>query len=305
MTLPYPQIDPVMVHLGPFAIRWYALAYIAGIFIGWRYIAGLMKRPDLWGVKKAEQHAPLTGPQLEDIIFWVTLGVIVGGRLGYVLFYEPDLLVQPWVSFTDIFGLGEGVLRTLIGWIHLPPAIMLWKGGMSFHGGLLGVTVAGYFYSRRHALPALRVGDLFACAAPIGLFFGRIANFINGELWGRPTDVPWAMVFPSDPLQVPRHPSQLYEACLEGVVLFIILRIASHKFHALRRPGAAIGVFLAGYGAARILVENFRQPDIIQPHYPLGLTTGILLSTPMLALGAFLVWRAYRGGGAKAGKAAR
>jgi phosphatidylglycerol:prolipoprotein diacylglycerol transferase len=168
---------------------------------------------------------------------------------------------------------------------------MLWRGGMSFHGGLLGVTLVGYFFARKHKVNALSLGDLFAAAAPIGLFFGRIANFINAELYGRPWDGPWSMAFPTDPAQLPRHPSQLYEAALEGLALFAAIRIATHSFGFLKRPGATVGLFLAGYAVARILVENFRQPDAHMPDFPLGLTMGILLSAPMLALGLWLVWR--------------
>jgi len=322
MTIPYPDIDPVAVQLGPFAIRWYALAYIAGIFLGWRYLISLLRTPRLWGgagpapvepKREADAKSPVGPPpqpgppmwktQLDDIVFWVTLGVILGGRLGYVVFYEPAILTQPWVSLATVFGLGDGLFRTLIGWIHLPPAIMLWNGGMSFHGGLIGVTLAGYLFSRRNRLEPWRVGDLFACAAPIGLFFGRMANFINGELWGRPSDVPWAMVFPADSLQVPRHPSQLYEAALEGIALFVVMRLASHHFGVLKRPSAAIGVFLAGYGLSRVIVENFRQPDSHMPDFPLGLTMGMILSLPMIAGGLFLLLRARKGAGAGAGAA--
>jgi len=168
---------------------------------------------------------------------------------------------------------------------------MLWQGGMSFHGGLIGVTVAGFLFSRKFKLNALSLGDLFACAAPIGLFFGRLANFINAELYGRPWDGPWAMVFPTDSSGLARHPSQLYEAALEGLLLFVIIRIATHSFQFLKRPGATIGLFLAGYAASRIFVENFREPDGHLPDFPLGITMGMMLSTPMLAFGLWLIWR--------------
>lgn len=291
MSLPYPEIDPVALRIGPLPIRWYSLAYIGGIALGWWYLVRLLNNPRLW---RPAAGPPLDRRQLDDVIFWVAIGVIAGGRLGYVFFYEPSLLIQPWESLGA--GMAPGVLKTLIGWIHIPPALMLWRGGMSFHGGLIGVTIAGWLFARRHRLDALALGDLFACAAPIGLFFGRIANFINAELYGRPWDGPWSMVFPTDPLQVPRHPSQLYEAALEGIVLFIIIRVATHGFGLLKRPGASIGLFLAGYGISRIIVENFREPDAHMPDFPLGLTMGMILSLPMLVFGLWLMWRTWKRG---------
>jgi phosphatidylglycerol:prolipoprotein diacylglycerol transferase len=288
MSLPFPAIDPVALRIGPLPIRWYSLAYIVGIAGGWFYVTRLLKNAKIW----PDAKAPLTRGQLDDVIFWIALGVIVGGRLGYVLFYEPSLIVQPWETLGAT--MEQGFLRTVIGWIPIPPALMLWRGGMSFHGGLLGVAVAGLLYARHYKLGALTLGDVFACAAPIGLFFGRIANFINAELYGRPWDGPWAMVFPTDPLQFARHPSQLYEAALEGIALFVIIRIATHVFGLLQRPGATMGLFLAGYGIARIIVENFREPDAHMPDFPLGLTMGMMLSLPMLALGGWLLQRAFR-----------
>lgn len=286
MTLPYPNIDPVALQIGPLPIRWYSLAYIGGVAAGWWYLSRLMKNSALW---RAGVGAPISKVQLDDVIFWVAVGVLAGGRIGYVLFYEPELLLQPWRSFGA--GMDPGLLKTLVGWIHIPPALMLWNGGMSFHGGLIGVTLAGWVFARHHKLNALSLGDLFAAAAPMGLFFGRIANFINAELYGRPWDGPWAMVFPTDPTQQARHPSQLYEAMLEGVVLFAVLRIATHRVKLLTRPGATIGVFLIGYALSRIVVENFREPDAHMPDFPLGLTMGMLLSLPMLALGIWLFVR--------------
>lgn len=273
MTIPYPNIDPILVKIGPFPIRWYSLAYIAGIAGGWWYLTRLIANAKLW----AKATAPITRALLDDVLFWVAIGVIAGGRLGYVFFYEPSLLVKAW--------------EPLFGVIPFPPALMLWQGGMSFHGGLIGVTIAGLLFARKHKLNALSLGDLFACAAPIGLFFGRIANFINAELYGRPWDGPWAMVFPTDPIGVARHPSQLYEAAFEGVFLFAAIRIATHMFGFLKRPGATIGLFLAGYALARIFVENFREPDAHMPDFPLGITMGMMLSTPMLALGLWMIWR--------------
>ncbi len=272
MSLPYPDIDPVAIQLGPVPIRWYSLAYIGGLAAGWWYLTRLIKNAKIW----TKDGAPLTRPLLDDVIFWVAVGVMAGGRLGYVLFYEPSLLIAPWEK---------------LGPIPFPPALMLWKGGMSFHGGLLGVTLVGVLFARKYKLNPLALGDLFACATPIGLFFGRTANFINGELYGRPWEGPWSMVFPTDPLGLARHPSQLYEAFFEGVVLFAAIRIATHSFGLLKRPGATTGLFLAGYALSRIFVENFREPDAHMPDFPLGLTMGMMLSLPMLALGAWLIWR--------------
>jgi phosphatidylglycerol:prolipoprotein diacylglycerol transferase len=294
LSLPYPKIDPVALQLGPLPIRWYALAYIGGLAAGWWYLARLIRNAAIWGTK----GAPIRKEQLDDVIFWVAIGVIAGGRLGYVFFYEPALLVQPWPSLGE--GFEPGLLKTLIGWIRLPPAIMLWHGGMSFHGGLIGVALAALWYARRHKVAALRLGDMFATATPIGLFFGRIANFINAELYGRPWDGPWAMRFPIREggeivgYTELRHPSQLYEAALEGIVLFVVIRLATHRFGFLKRPGATTGLFLAGYALVRIVVENFREPDAFMPDFPLGLTMGMLLSLPMLALGSWLILRGRR-----------
>jgi phosphatidylglycerol:prolipoprotein diacylglycerol transferase len=293
MTVPYPNIDPVAVQLGPLPIRWYSLGYIGGIVLGWLYVTQLMKNAKLWPARVP----PLTRPQLDDVIFWVALGIILGGRMGYLIFYEPGLLFEPWAFLGA--SMEPGLLKTLFGWIPVPPALMLWRGGMSFHGGFIGVVIAGLLFCRKEKLDPLAVGDLFAAAAPIGIFLVRIANFINAELYGRPWDGPWAMVFPTDPLGVARHPSQLYEAALEGLALFIVLRIATHGLRILRRPGAAIGVFLVGYSLSRIIVENFREPDAHLPDFPLGLTMGMMLSAPMLAVGAWLLWRALRPAAAK------
>jgi phosphatidylglycerol:prolipoprotein diacylglycerol transferase len=287
MSLAYPNIDPVAIHIGPLPIRWYSLGYIVGIGLGWLYATRLLANQRLWPAK-----APLTRPELDDVIFWVAIGVIAGGRLGYLLFYEPQLIIEPWTALGA--GMEPGLVKTLIGWIPIPPALMLWRGGMSFHGGLIGVTIAGLLFCRKRKLDPLAVGDVFAAAAPIGIFLVRIANFINGELWGRPWNGAWAMVFPADPLQVPRHPSQLYEAALEGLALFLVLRVATHALGFLKRPGATMGVFLAGYALARIGSENFREPDLHMPDFPFGVTMGMILSLPMLAAGLWLVWRTRR-----------
>jgi phosphatidylglycerol---prolipoprotein diacylglyceryl transferase len=280
--VPFPEFDPVLVHLGPFAIRWYALAYIGGILLGWRYAAGLLKNPRLWTVRPA----PFTTAQLDDLILWITLGIIAGGRLGHTLFYDPSLF---WKDPLEI--------------------LKVWHGGMSFHGGVIGVMVAMVVFAWRNAIDVLRMADVISAAYPIGHFLGRIANFINGELWGRPTDVPWGVVFCNDRIRrenlanfggacpagdQARHPSQLYEAAFEGLVLFLILRWATHGAKLTGRRGVITGIFLAFYGVFRIVIENVREPDIGMPHFPFGLTMGMILSIPMLLGGLFLIWRGLR-----------
>ena len=255
LALSYPNIDPVLIEIGPLAVRWYALAYVAGILLGYGYIKKLNARMD----------APLlTSKQLEDLILWAILGIILGGRLGYVLFYNADYYLE-----------------------HPAQALQIWKGGMAFHGGMLGVIAAFYLFARRTKVAYLTLMDLIAAAAPIGLFFGRLANFINGELYGRVTDVPWAMVFPRGG-ELPRHPSQLYEAGLEGLALFVIL-YGMIRSGALQIPGLVGGMFLVGYGASRALVECFREPDAHLGAVLGPLTMGQLLSLPMVALGLFLI----------------
>ncbi|MDB5426971.1 MAG: lgt [Phenylobacterium sp.] len=262
----FPNIDPVLVQIGPFAIRWYALAYVATILLGWRYTVSNIRNAKLW----IHRPPPATPEQIDDLILWLTLGVIVGGRLGHVLFYTPTLI---WTDPIEI--------------------LKIWHGGMSFHGGALGVLVAGLAFARANKLDALRLGDVIVAAEPIGGFLVRIANFINGELWGRPTTAPWGMVFPgAGPL--PRHPSQLYEAALEGVVLFLVLRWATHRRMWLNRRGVVMGLFLTGYGLIRISLENVREPDSYMPHFPLGLTMGMMLSVPMVLVGILLMWRGLR-----------
>jgi len=261
--VPFPDFDPVLVHIGPIAIRWYALAYIAGILLGWRYAVRLVRSARLW----AWRGPPATPEQIDDLILWVTLGIIVGGRLGDVIFYRPAMI---WRDPLEI-------LKT-------------WHGGMSFHGGALGVLIALIVFCVRNRLDPLRIGDIAAAAAPLGLFFGRIANFINGELWGRPTTVPWGIVFP-DAGPLPRHPSQLYEAALEGVALFALLAWGTWGRKLLNRRGVLMGMFIAGYGVIRISLENLREPDSFMPQFPFGLTMGMMLSAPMVLVGAWLIWR--------------
>ncbi len=253
-------LKPVLVTLGPVQIRWYSLGYLAGILVGWWYLLKLLARP---GAPMARRHA-------DDMVFYATLGIILGGRLGYVLFYRPD------VYFAD----PVQILR-------------IWDGGMSFHGGVIGTTLGILWLARKHKLDWLRVHDYVACCAPFGLLFGRLANFVNGELWGRATDVPWAIVFPTGG-DVPRHPSQLYEAGLEGLLLFIILWYLFWRTDARYQPGKLVGAFLLVYGLSRFLVELVRQPDIGLEHLPWGLTMGQTLTVPMILGGAWLIATAKR-----------
>lgn len=264
--MPFPDFDPILVQIGPFAIRWYALAYVAGILLGWRYVAGLMKQTALW----APRAAPATGPQVDDLIVWLTLGIIVGGRLGHVFFYTPSLIWEDPLQIPQT-----------------------WNGGMSFHGGAIGVLVAVIGFSRVNKIDALRLWDAVCAASPFGLFFGRIANFINSELWGRPTDAPWGVIFPNGG-PFARHPSQLYEAALEGVALFLLLLWATHGAKLLRRRGVVAGLFMLAYGIFRMALENVREPDAYLPAFPFGLTMGMMLSAPMALIGAWLIWRGMK-----------
>jgi phosphatidylglycerol:prolipoprotein diacylglycerol transferase len=263
-VLPFPPVDPVLFEIGPFALRWYALAYIAGlVFASW-YMKRLVSNPQLWGKVKPSMSVP----QVDDFFLWSVLGVVLGGRLGYVLFYKPlHYLANP----------------------H--EILMMWDGGMSFHGGFLGVVVACFFYGRRIGTSLDRMLDLGAASVPVGLGLGRLANFINSELWGRPTDVPWAFVFPQDALQLPRHPSPLYEAVLDGLLLFIAVRIATHRHGALQHAGRASGIFALGYGLSRIMVEFFREPDPFLGQVAGVLTMGMILSLPLCLVGVWLLLR--------------
>ena len=260
-VIAFPMIDPVALQIGPLAIRWYALAYIAGIVLCWRI------------VRRVAEAAPSIGtPQkTDDFVTWATLGIILGGRLGYVLFYRPGhYIFAPW---------------------EIP---MIWQGGMSFHGGALGVIIAALWYTRAQHINPLAFGDRVAVGVPIGLLLGRLANFINAELYGRPTDVPWAMVFPTDPLQTPRHPSQLYQAFLEGALLLGVMLFLATRPALRARVGFLTGALIAGMGVARIIGEFFREPDA-HLGYLAGITTmGQLLSLPMLAVGIWLMRRARK-----------
>ncbi|TNE35696.1 MAG: prolipoprotein diacylglyceryl transferase [Alphaproteobacteria bacterium] len=256
LAIAFPDIDPVLLQVGPFAIRWYALAYIAGLLIGWRLMMRFAREPG----------SKVTPDNVDDFLVWATLGVILGGRLGYVLFYKPSYYAA---NPLEIF--------------------QVWHGGMSFHGGILGVTVAAFLFTRTKKIPLASFADLLAQVAPIGLFFGRIANFINGELYGRPTDVPWGMIFPGGG-DIPRHPSQLYEATCEGLILFLLIMLLKRTPFA-KKPGFLTGVFLLGYAAARGFVEFFRQPDAFLGFLIGGFTMGQLLSIPMILIGLFLLFR--------------
>ena len=300
-VIPFPEIDPEIFSIGPFALRWYAVAYMAGLILGWVYIARLIRRPGLWGAAPPlqptlDEKSGVKDSPVDTLLLVMALGVVLGGRLGFVLFYKFDYYLA-----------------------HPLEALMIWEGGMAFHGGMLGVIIAVLLFARSRGESPLMIGDAVACAAPIGLFFGRIANFINGELWGRVTEQPWGMVFPqvkqmaeefpwllTNGENLPRHPSQLYEAALEGLVLFAVLAWLAWRGGALKRPGLCIGVFLVGYGLARGFVEFFRQwnPDLGFDFVLFGLefTRGQTLCIPMILGGAAFIYLAMR---RPAGDAAR
>ena len=264
--LPFPDIDPVAFSIGPLAVHWYGLAYVAGIMLGWSYARRLAANGALW---KGGQ-SPITATHLDDFLVWVAAGIVLGGRIGYVLFY-------------DLAAVSQNPFR----------ALEIWNGGMSFHGGFLGATIAMIFFARRNSIPVWSMFDIVAAVVPFGLFFGRIANFVNGELWGRLSTMPWAVVFPTGG-PFARHPSQLYEAGLEGIVLVLVLALMIFRFRALKVPGTISGTFVIGYALCRIFVEFFREPDK-QLGYLLGtdwLTMGMILSLPMIAAGIWAIMRA-------------
>lgn len=271
MAIPFPGIEPVALKLGPVSIRWYGLAYLTGLVLGWLYMRRLLRTPDLW-----RGAPPMKAEQADDFLLWATLGTVIGGRLGFILLYEPSLF------FRD------------------PARIFaVWEGGMAFHGGLIGVTLAIVLFARWNNVPLLSLGDLTAAAVPLGLFFGRLANFINGEVYGRLTDVPWAVEFPASVLDAghvfgPRHPTQLYEAFLEGIVLFLIIRAFTHSRHSLKEPGLTAGLFLFAYAIARIGVEFFKEWDYEQFFTTAYFSEGMIYSLPMMICGAFLMARAVR-----------
>ena len=267
-ALPFPDIDPVIVQVGPLAVHWYGVAYVVGILFAWWYAKRLSADARLWpgGV------SPMTPEDLDDFLVWAAVGVVAGGRIGYILFYDfARYLANP----LDIFA--------------------LWQGGMSFHGGFAGTVLAIILFARSRGIRVLTMLDVIAAGVPVALGLVRVTNFINSELWGRPTDVPWAVEFPNGG-PFPRHPSQLYEALLEGLLLWIVLRILTHRYERLRTPGFVGGAFVAGYGASRIFVEFFREPDR-HIGYLFGgwLTMGMLLSLPMVLVGVgAMLWASRR-----------
>lgn len=271
MAIAFPFNDPVAVHLGPLAIRWYGIAYLAGLLLGWLYMRRLCSDRRLWN-----GPGPMQPQQADDFLFWATLGTVVGGRLGFFLLYEPSMLFKDPLQF-----------------------LRIWEGGMAFHGGLLGVGLAVYIFARRNCIPVRTLMDLSAAVVPFGLFFGRIANFINGEIYGRLTHVPWAVEFPArvlakGDLPGPRHPTQLYEALLEGVVMFLLLRYFTHGRRSLLSPGLTAGVFLIAYGAFRIFAEYFKEWDTTQFFTTPYFSEGVVYSLPMIALGVYFALSAKR-----------
>ncbi len=268
LALPFPQIDPVAFAVGPVEVKWYGLSYMAGLLLGWLYIRNLIAQTRFW----PHTAAPFAPVKADDLLIYITIGVMLGGRLGFILFYEPRHYLSNPLEIA-----------------------MIWQGGMAFHGALLGCGLAIYIFSVRNHCNPLSAMDACAAAVPIGLFFGRLANFINGELWGRPTTIPWGMVFPEAQRSYPdiepvlRHPSQLYEAALEGLALFLLLRLLTHRYGALQSPGLVTGMFLLGYGVARSFCELFRQFDPGHAFSNYGFTPGIVYSIPMVLLGLWFI----------------
>ena len=296
----YPEIDPVAIQLGPLAVRWYALAYISGLLLGWWLLVRMLRQRSLWRNQPFSGKPPATPDDIGDLFMWTTLGVIVGGRLGYDLFYGI-FYCGFWPGGRDCGGLPmaywHNPLTLIANWDGWVPRLL----GMSFHGGLIGVVVAIVLFCARRKLNIFAVGDLVASATPIGLFFGRIANFINGELWGKATDSPLGMVFCNDTIRQtyggcpagtsPRYPSQLFEAFLEGALLFAVLQIGIRRFHWHKRPGLVTGLFFAGYGLARWIAEFFRDSESMIAGW---FSMGMLLSIPMWGVAAFFLWAAFK-----------
>jgi phosphatidylglycerol:prolipoprotein diacylglycerol transferase len=274
LAIPYPAFDPVAIELGPLQIRWYGLAYLAGLTLGWLYMRRLLSQQEIW-----RGGAPMKPTQADDFLLWATLGTVVGGRLGYVFLYEPGNFLSNPIAILQV-----------------------WNGGMAFHGGLIGVATAIVLFARYNKVPFLSLGDLAAAAVPFGLFFGRIANFINGEVYGKLTTVPWAVLFPPSVLEPadtygPRHPSQLYEAFLEGLVMFLVLRYFTHSRGSLKQPGLTAGIFLSLYAASRISVEFVREWKYERFFTTEYFSSGMVYSLPMLAVGIYLIMRANRQSG--------
>lgn len=264
LAIPYPNIDPIAFSLGPLSVKWYGIAYMAGLLLGWWYVKCLVRDNSLW----RKGNSPFTENMMDDVLLVTTLGVVIGGRLGHVLFYEPTY------------------------YLSNPSQILkIWQGGMAFHGGALGVTIALWLFSIWKRVSVLSLTDVVTAAVPIGLFFGRLANFINSEVVGTVSNVPWAIAFPGYGEQ-PRHPAMLYEALLEGAVLFAILAWLIYKRGSLKMPGFTVGAFLAGYGVFRMFVELFKIEEYGMPIAGVPLTRGMLYSIPMVVLGTYLMWRA-------------
>jgi phosphatidylglycerol:prolipoprotein diacylglycerol transferase len=265
LALSFPNISPVIIELGPLSVHWYGLGYVVGILFAWWYGKRLLSNMRLW----PNNEPPMTALDLDDFVLWAALGVVLGGRIGHILFYDfAKYATDPLSIF------------------------YVWQGGMSFHGGFLGTTLAMILFARKRSIPVWSMFDTIACAAPVGLGLVRLANFINSELWGRVTDVPWAVIFPNGGPQA-RHPSQIYEALLEGLVLFLTIRFLSHSRFKLKNPGFISGAFVTGYGLCRIFVEFFREPDA-QLGYLAGnwMTMGMVLSLPMVLIGVWAMIRA-------------
>jgi phosphatidylglycerol:prolipoprotein diacylglycerol transferase len=278
LVLPYPEIDPVALSLGPLSVKWYGLAYVAGLLLGWQYLRRLLSESRLW----PQGRAPLQPALADDLFIWVAIGVVLGGRIGHVLLYEPGHFLSDPLEIVKV-----------------------WRGGMAFHGGMLGTIVAMWLFARRRRVAPLSVMDLVAAAVPFGLFFGRIANFINAEVVGRESTVPWAMSFCNDAVRrynfgqcpagdVPRHPSQLYEAALEGLALFLLLRFLTHRQGALAQPGVVGGAFLAGYAGLRMLCELFKHDEYRGIFGNIPVTVGFVYCLPMLIAGLLLIAYARR-----------
>jgi phosphatidylglycerol:prolipoprotein diacylglycerol transferase len=283
--LPFPHIDPVAIHIwGSFGIRWYAISYITGLLLGWWWLARTIRNKSLWTNSPFNGKPPATLDDIGDFVVWATLGVIIGGRLGWVLFYGIFLCSVSPQNADYCRGLPMDFLE------HPIRIIAAWEGGMSFHGGAIGVIVALWFFARSRKLNFVQLGDMVTTVVPIGLFFGRIANFVNGELWGKVTDVPWAMVFPNAGSD-PRHPSQLYEAGMEGLLLFIILQVSVRVFRLHERPGLVSAIFFTGYGTFRFIAEIFREPDTMFIGW---FSLGMAFSIPMWLAAAYFYWYAFR-----------